>query len=118
MIQDDQIIVYQPFCKQIVEHLTKDDTMQMIDIVKEIHSIGVIHRDINPNHFMRCPTTNKIVLIDFGCAYIMKDDQVDSEINTSNLHDENLHDENTVCFQGSIEFGPQEILDHLCNQNR
>lgn len=44
---------------------------QMITILREIHSLGIIHRDIKPKNFMwSTPTRQFIRLIDFGLATV------------------------------------------------
>lgn len=38
----------------------------ILEILKFVHSHGVIHRDVKPSNFIRRETDNKLVLIDFG----------------------------------------------------
>ncbi|MBW4633830.1 MAG: protein kinase [Iphinoe sp. HA4291-MV1] len=42
--------------------------LEVLDILKFVHSQGVIHRDIKPDNIIRRAPDNKIVLVDFGAV--------------------------------------------------
>ena len=53
-----------------------DIILSMVDILENIHSHFVIHRDIKPDNFMMTSTNKvKLVLIDFGLATVYVDDR-------------------------------------------
>lgn len=71
--------------EQILEHTQTQEKIQMIkkyntimvrliDILENIHSYFVVHRDIKPQNFMM-GSDNDIYLIDFGLANIYVDDE-------------------------------------------
>ena len=45
----------------------------LLDLLSNLHNIGVIHRDIKPNNIMVNKTTNSIKIIDFGLSYHIKE---------------------------------------------
>lgn len=50
------------------EEKVVDLLQQCLGILKYIHSLGVIHRDVKPDNFIRRRQDNKLVLIDFGAV--------------------------------------------------
>jgi serine/threonine protein kinase len=104
--ENDMTIVYSPRCKPLVQ-FTKKDLFGMYECLKELLKVGVIHRDLSYNHFMKSMDNDEIVLIDFGCALIMP--QPNLTLNHSNLGDDNTF----YTYQGSIEFAALEVLEHL-----
>lgn len=105
---EDLTIVYCPHCEPLLQrHLTREDVLGILSCLKELQRLGVIHRDLSNQHFMRGPD-KKIILIDFGSA-IFTDSKV--ELNKStNAADKVFH-----TFQGSIEFAADDILEHLAD---
>ncbi|WP_414589302.1 protein kinase domain-containing protein [Scytonema sp. PCC 10023] len=41
---------------------------QLLEVLKYVHSEGVIHRDIKPSNIMRCEADGRLYLIDFGAV--------------------------------------------------
>ena len=83
----------------------------MFHCVEELHKLGIIHRDINPQHFMKQLNTNQIVLIDFGTAIFLPElpESKIAKLNTSDLNETNFCGK----FRGSIEFAALEILHSI-----
>jgi len=50
---------------------------QMLDALAYIHSLDIVHRDLKPENFLFQDTTEeaKLILIDFGTAVVVKDDE-------------------------------------------
>jgi serine/threonine protein kinase len=51
-------------------------SMQMIDILEELHNNSVIHQDIKPANILFNKNNQKIYLIDFGISSIWKEDSI------------------------------------------
>jgi cell division control protein 7 len=49
----------------------KNYMMGLIKSIQNIHSIGIIHRDIKPDNFLYNFETNEYMLIDFGLAEVI-----------------------------------------------
>lgn len=76
----------------------------ILECVKELHELDIIHRDLTPNHFMKHPN-GEVILIDFGSAYFINSKQ---ELDTSK------DDITKFCrYNGSIEFAADQILEYL-----
>ena len=64
-------ISYKDFIKmnggKIALNTARDVTIAVLDALKEIHRIGIIHRDISPDNVFIC-SNSVIKLIDFGAA--------------------------------------------------
>ena len=43
-------------------------TLQLLNILRVVHSNGVVHRDIKPENILFDPQNLRIKLIDFGCG--------------------------------------------------
>ncbi|ULP73182.1 bifunctional serine/threonine-protein kinase/formylglycine-generating enzyme family protein [Nodularia sphaerocarpa] len=56
--------------KQIRELL-----LEILEILEFVHSKQVIHRDIKPENIIRCSSNNKLFLVDFGAAKVVKQQQ-------------------------------------------
>jgi tRNA A-37 threonylcarbamoyl transferase component Bud32 len=54
------------------EHLVVDWLIDILSILKYIHSEGVIHRDIKPSNLIIRDSDKKFVLIDFGAVKILQ----------------------------------------------
>ncbi|GAB1544009.1 hypothetical protein NUACC21_66850 [Scytonema sp. NUACC21] len=57
-----ELVVGQPWESKSVVKLLID----ILDILKFVHSYGVIHRDVKPSNIIRRATDDRLVLIDFG----------------------------------------------------
>lgn len=49
-IPEKRSIIYKPIGKRIKD-LTKNQIIEIFDAVKLLHTKGIIHRDLSPNHF-------------------------------------------------------------------
>jgi serine/threonine protein kinase len=67
------VMCYYDQCLESLEHLSVDHIRQCIRILKSIHDIFVIHRDIKPHNFML--RNNKLYLIDYGLATFFVDEE-------------------------------------------
>ena len=77
--------------RKIIHKLTFQEVLtQMLETVKELHSVGYVHSDIKSENFRIM--NNRVVLIDFGCLkpYLNDDGQ---HINFGN-----------AVFAGSFQF--------------
>ncbi len=74
---------------------------EMLDIMKYIHGMKVIHRDIKPGNILRRKDNNGLVLIDFGA--------VKDEVNTK-LMKSNPQTAFTKISVGTMGFAPPEQL--------
>jgi len=45
--------------------------MQLVDILREIHSVNVIHKDINPSNIVFNPANRQLKIIDFGLSTVL-----------------------------------------------
>lgn len=107
--ENDLTIVYSPRCQSLKQRqITKEDVLGIFACVKELFRLGVIHRDLSFNHFMKSVESDEIILVDFGSA-ILKDPTVSLNLNQSNWE----KDAAFCQYQGSIEFAAAEILEHL-----
>ena len=43
-------------------------TLQLLNVLRVVHSNGVVHRDIKPENILFDPQNLRIKLIDFGCG--------------------------------------------------
>jgi serine/threonine protein kinase len=56
--------------------------VEMLQLLKYVHSQRLIHRDIKPQNIIRCQTDNRLVLIDFGAVF----DQESSKVRDHRLN--------------------------------
>eukprot|EP00457_Paulinella_chromatophora_P004483 gb/GEZN01004495.1/.p1 GENE.gb/GEZN01004495.1/~~gb/GEZN01004495.1/.p1 ORF type:complete len:531 (-),score=33.69 gb/GEZN01004495.1/:177-1769(-) len=59
-----------------IDALLCDWARQLVEILQEMHRCGVMHNDINPDNIIVDPATNRLVLIDLGCAGLTLDGPV------------------------------------------
>ncbi|MBE9223600.1 pentapeptide repeat-containing protein [Cyanobacterium stanieri LEGE 03274] len=84
------------------ENATKRFLVEILPVLKYIHSLKMIHRDIKPANIIRREQDGKLVLIDFGAVK----DQVNTQLAASNYG-------NTAFTQfavGTMGFAPPEQL--------
>ncbi|AUC60883.1 serine/threonine protein kinase [Cyanobacterium sp. HL-69] len=84
------------------ENATKRFLVEMLPILKYIHSIKMIHRDIKPANIIRREQDKKLVLIDFGAVK----DQVNTQLAASNYGQTAF----TQFAVGTMGFAPPEQL--------
>lgn len=58
----------------MTDEMTRETVLQICNGLNEIHSLGIIHRDINPNNIM-IDENRKIKIIDFGISRFQKVNQ-------------------------------------------
>lgn len=97
-VEEKELAIVYSRTGERLKDLTKSDTMQVLECVKELQKFNIIHRDLSIVHFLKCPKTKKVFLIDFGTAVITK--SVDWLMYI-------------VCYEGSVEFASMDILKHL-----
>lgn len=113
MISDSKLqsIVYTPVGKEIRKgEITQKDALDMIESLQELHTIGVLHQNCVDKHFMRCPKTSKIFLIDFGRVYFLKNESPMSHYLCTSVHND---DSNDCSYSGTNFFAPLEVYEHL-----
>lgn len=106
--------MYSPFCQPLIQRqVTEEETMGIFDCLNELYDMGIVHRDLSNNHFMKTPEGN-VALIDFGSSVILDDDKRCLNLNNSNLSP----DDKFRHFHGSVEFAAKQILMHLAYPER
>lgn len=116
MISDSilQSIVYTPVGQEIRKgEITQKDALDMIECLQELHTIGALHRNCVDKHFMRCPKTGKIFLIDFGRVYFFKNDSPMIHGFCTSVHNDDSYD---CWYSGTNFFAPMEVYEHLIGQ--
>jgi len=79
---DHVMLVETPFGKALDAYAESMDTTslstilllwasQLVELLCNIHSLGIIHRDLNPSNIIFVPESNQLCLIDFGIAFIV-----------------------------------------------
>lgn len=103
-------IVFEPIGRPLKnEKLTTTRIRQMFQCVKELHSKGVIHRDLSPSHFYIANDKNGqeyVFVIDLGSAILMDEDNLNKELNSSNMEEQNADS-----YEGSIQYAAKDILN-------
>lgn len=103
-------IVYTPVGEEIKDgELSREDALSMIDSLQQLNSIGVIHRNLVPKHFLKCPKTQKLFIIDYGWIYLI--DESDRDEVCMCKHLEKCHE-----YQGTVQFAPIEVLEHFVGE--
>lgn len=108
-------IVYTPRGQPLQRQLTRKQFEKMFDCVRVLVDLGIIHRDITPNHFLSAKTSSgieNIFLIDFGSATFIEG----GDLNSSELVDQNVQQDAKHVYQGSVGFAATSILDSLVNK--
>ncbi len=49
----------------------KDYMLSLLSAVKNLHDLGIVHRDLKQGNFLYNPETKKGIIIDFGLAEIV-----------------------------------------------
>jgi len=57
----------------LIEYTVKKIFQEMLEGLKQIHSLGVVHRDIKPDNFLCVGADSTVKLCDFGLASIIKE---------------------------------------------
>jgi PAS domain S-box-containing protein len=60
--------------------------IQIADILGDIHSANIIHKDINPANIVFNPSTNQLKIIDFGIASIFAPEKLTEQPTLKNPH--------------------------------
>ena len=71
----------------------------MCEAVKELHSIGIVHRDVKPENIIYNPLSGKIKLVDFGFATnLHSSSHVYPHCGTPGFAAPELLDKTTICI--------------------
>ena len=54
--------------------------------IKNLHNIGIIHRDLHSKNIMYLPTEKKVYIIDYGRSSLVTDEHLSSKEKTSNAY--------------------------------
>ncbi|CCD66182.1 non-specific serine/threonine protein kinase [Caenorhabditis elegans] len=76
LLSDDlEVIICRNENKKFAKATGYQILWQVVKILKDIHSKGIVHGDIKPNNLMVSHSSNmfQLVLVDFGCARRFKD---------------------------------------------
>ncbi|MCC3418052.1 MAG: serine/threonine protein kinase [Microcoleus sp. PH2017_07_MST_O_A] len=60
--------------------------IQIADILGDIHSANIIHKDINPANIVFNPSTNQLKIIDFGIASVFAPDKLTEQPTLKHPH--------------------------------
>ncbi|RHZ50865.1 hypothetical protein Glove_490g33 [Diversispora epigaea] len=64
---DGNMMLMQPVCTRIDRNFQRHHAHGLLDLLKHIHEIKIIHRDVQPSNIMMDPQGN-VILIDWGSA--------------------------------------------------
>ena len=98
MINSQELCIFKSMKKTDSIHNIHRDVMQMFECIEDLNRLGIIHRNIHPQHFMRRLDNGEIVLVDFGSAIFLPESSESSYL------------EECLYFEGSLEFAAIEIL--------
>ncbi len=60
--------------------------LELLPLLDYIHTHGVVHRDIKPNHLIRRRHNNQLVLIDFGAACLLPESAATADSSHEEYH--------------------------------
>ncbi len=93
VVQPEALVQEQSYCAFVMEDFGGDSldrlellgaislsaffqlALQMVSVVHQLHQHAILHKDINPSHFIWNPKTGQLKLIDFGSSTELSQEQ-------------------------------------------
>lgn len=89
---DKKSIIIRPVCKRIGDQFLVSHALQLLHLLKRIHSMKIYHRDVRPENILLDTNNNTLILVDWG-----------SSIQYRNAH---------IPYEGTITFASPDILNN------